>query len=147
MHFRLVLLPVVISVGCGGTPSETVADDGQDVAPLLAGRVVPEAEVARDLRAAGFTENEVPQMVCAAKYESSFYTEASHKNHNGSTDYGLFQINDDLWAGTCGLSVTALYDPAKNAKCARKVYDSGGIRSWYGYQRHHTECDSYTVHE
>jgi lysozyme C len=147
MQFRFGLLLVLTSVGCGGTGSETVANDGEDVAPLLAGRLVPEAEVARDLRAVGFTEAEIPPMVCAAKYESSFYAQAAHKNHNGSTDYGLFQINDELWASKCGLSVAGLYDPAKNTTCARKVYNSGGIRSWYGYQKHHTECDNYTVHE
>ncbi len=146
MHFRFGLLLLVASLGCGGTTQESV-DDGQDVAPLLAGRIVPEAEIARDLRAAGFAENEIPRMVCAAKYESSFYAQASHRNHNGSTDYGLFQINDELWAGKCGLTIATLYDPAKNAKCARRVYNSGGIRSWYAYRRHQTECDSYTVRE
>ena len=147
MQFRFSLLLLLMSVGCGGTASENTANDGQDVAPLLAGRVVPEAEIARDLRAAGFAEDELGQMVCAAKYESSFYAEASHKNHNGSIDYGLFQINDELWAHSCGLSVTGLYDPAKNAKCARKVYNSGGIRSWYAYRKHQTECDAYVVRE
>ncbi len=145
MRIAVGLLSLVVA--CGSTGSESVGGDGEDVAPLLAGRVVPEAEIARDLRAAGFAESEIPQMVCAAKYESSFYAQALHKNHNGSIDYGLFQINDDLWAHSCGLTVQALYDPAKNAKCARKVYDSGGIRSWYAYRKHQTECDRYTVNE
>ena len=140
---RICLILVLAAVGCGGTASE---DPGEtDVAPLLAGRLVPESEIVRDLEAAGFAQDEIPQMVCAAKYESSFYSEASHRNHNGSTDYGLFQINDELWAGKCGLTVKSLYDPAKNAKCARKVYNSGGIRSWYGYQKHAHECDRYTL--
>jgi hypothetical protein len=137
---------LIVLLGCGSSNTESVGED-QDVAPLLAGRKVPESEIAADLRAAGFAEDEIPQMVCAAKYESSFYSEALHHNHNGSTDYGLFQINDDLWAHACGLTVQGLYDPAKNARCARKVYDSGGVRSWYAYRKHRAECDSYVVAE
>jgi hypothetical protein len=141
---KICFVLVLAAVGCGGASSEDISG-GTDVAPLLAGRLVPESEIVRDLEAAGFSADEIPQMVCAAKYESSFYSQASHANHNGSTDYGLFQINDELWAGKCGLSVQGLYDPAKNARCARKVYNSGGIRSWYGYQKHAHECDRYVL--
>lgn len=141
----LVGLVLLTLAGCSGTPAEDGAESSNDVAPLLRGRLVPVREIVRDLRAAGFAEEEIPQMVCAAKYESSFYAEAENRNRNGSTDYGLFQINDELWAGACGLSTAALYDPAKNARCARKVFKSGGIRSWYGYRRHESECARYVL--
>ena len=135
---------LLLVAGCSASPDEPTGD-GSDVAPRLAGRRLSESEVSTALRSAGFSASTIPAMVCAAKYESSFYTEALHKNHNGSIDYGLFQINDVLWAGKCGLTVSGLYDPAKNAHCAKKVYDSGGLHSWYGYTKHQRECDAYSV--
>src|SRR5262249_48311147 len=97
------------------------------------------------LRNAGFDEDSVPQMVCAAKWESSFFTKALHKNRNGSVDYGLFQINDRLWAGKCGFTVPELYVPANNTQCAKMIFDHGGWRNWYGSRNHKRECDAFTL--
>lgn len=35
--------------------------------------------------------------VCAANYESSFNTQATNRNTDGSTDYGILQINSRWW--------------------------------------------------
>jgi lysozyme C len=141
-------VPMLVSLflaSCSAAQDETAGDNANDVAPLLAGRKMTPKEVAKALEDAGFDADVIPNMVCAAKYESAFYTEALHHNTNGSTDYGLFQINDELWMDKCGLSVKGLYDPAKNSACAKKVYDSGGLKSWYGYKRHIDECSNYVV--
>uniref|UniRef100_A0A3Q2ZXQ3 lysozyme n=1 Tax=Kryptolebias marmoratus TaxID=37003 RepID=A0A3Q2ZXQ3_KRYMA len=50
--------------------------------------------------------------VCLTQWESQFDTQKTHKNKNGSTDYGIFQINSRWWcddgetesANTCGIS-------------------------------------------
>lgn len=49
--------------------------------------------VAGYLRKAGFPSNTIGTMVCIAKWESSFNCGATNHNNDGSTDYGLFEIN------------------------------------------------------
>lgn len=91
---------------------------------------------------AGFTKNEVPTMLCIAKYESSFNTQAVNKNKNGSTDYGLFQINDRWWGHVC--PVDKLLDAEYNIQCARTVFDAMGYDAWIAYRKHRGECDNAT---
>lgn len=114
-------------------------------APLLAGRRIPQSEVASLLRHAGFKESAVPQMLCAAKYESAYFARALHTNRNGSHDYGLFQINDRYWLDECGVQAEDLYDPATNVACAKIVYSHRGMKSWYGFVKHREECENYSL--
>jgi hypothetical protein len=85
-------LAVLALCGCGSASdaSEDPAS-ADDVAPLLAGRQVSEQELAGLLDDAGFPKSAIPRMVCAAKYESSFYSEAQHRNKNGSVTTGSFK--------------------------------------------------------
>lgn len=121
---------------------------GQVDEKLLAGRRIPPREVASILRNAGFPSHVVPEMVCTAKYESSFYERASNRNRNGSVDRGLFQINS-IHLGRSGCpsrgNAGALYTASTNAKCAYQVYRSQGLNAWYGYKAHRTECNNYRV--
>jgi hypothetical protein len=133
----------VVFLGCGGSADDGTGDT-QD-SQLLAGDKLTASAVASHLRDAGFPAHAVAPMVCAAKYESSFFTGAQHKNRNGSTDYGLLQINDRLWAKPCGVAIPELLEPVKNIRCAKMVYDSGGLHSWYGYLNHQHECDAFVV--
>ncbi len=112
---------------------------------LVAGRQLTEAEVAQVVRSAGFPENMVGTMVCTAKYESSFYDRATNNNTNGTTDYGLFQINSIHIGGTggCPSSAEPLFDVSTNAACALAIYRMQGINAWYGYKKHKAECDAY----
>ena len=50
-----------------------------------------ECQVANYLKKSGFSESSIPTMVCISKYESSYNCDATNKNNDGSTDYGLFQ--------------------------------------------------------
>ncbi len=144
---RIALALLLPLFACGG--EDPSADDGagttEDVAPLLAGTQLTPSHIAQLLRDAGFHESVVPKMVCTAKYESSYFTRATNTNRNGSVDYGLFQINDRIWLHACGVTRSELFDPATNAACAKKVYDSGGLNSWYGYQKHHGTCNAFHV--
>ena len=105
----------------------------------------PQTEAATLIRQAGFPESVVGKMLCTIKYESNFYERASNKNRNGSSDYGLFQVNSLHIGGTngCPSSSSALYNAATNTKCALAIYKSQGINAWYGYKKHKSECDSY----
>ena len=121
---------------------------GQVDEKLLAGRRIPQREVAQILRSAGFPASVVPKMVCTAKYESSFYERASNRNSNGSIDRGLFQINS-IHLGRAGCpsrgNANALYTASTNARCALQIYRSQGLNAWYGYQAHRTECNNYRI--
>lgn len=110
-----------------------------------------ECDVAKYLRNAGFPSNTIGTMVCISKYESSWNCDATNKNVDGSTDYGLFEINSYYWCSgdptskynECGTSCSSLMDCQKNANCAYRVYKEQGFSAWYGYQYHKSECDNY----
>lgn len=112
-----------------------------------------ECQVAGYLRHAGFSESTVPTMVCISKYESSFNCDATNKNVDGSTDYGLFEINSYYWCSgdptskynECGTTCQSLFDCQKNTNCAYRVWKEQGFNAWYGYQYHKSECDNYKI--
>ena len=112
-----------------------------------------ECQVASYLSAAGFPQSTLATMVCISKYESSFNCDATNKNTDGSTDYGLMQINSYWWCSGdpmskyngCSATCTSLFDCQKNANCAYIVWKQQGYSAWYGYKNHKTECDNYKL--
>jgi hypothetical protein len=105
---------------------------------------MPEREVRSVIVQAQFPQAAVNKMVCAAWYESNWHTSSYNTNSNGSTDFGLLQINSIHWRG-CGVTRTSLADPAVNARCARKIFQSQGLGAWYGYRNHKRICDNYST--
>lgn len=53
--------------------------------------------LAKALLAQGFSRGDLRNWVCLIQNESAMDTSAKHNNSNGSTDWGLFQINDRYW--------------------------------------------------
>lgn len=53
--------------------------------------------LARELVKHGIARGDLPNWICLVQSESNFNTAATNKNKNGSTDWGLFQINDGFW--------------------------------------------------
>jgi lipocalin len=112
-----------------------------------------ECQVASYLRKSGFPEYSVPTMVCTSKYESSYNCDATNKNTDGSTDYGLMQINSYWWCSgdslskynSCGISCSSLLNCQTNTNCAYTVWKQQGYTAWYGYKNHKTECDNYKI--
>ena len=106
--------------------------------------------VAGYLRKAGFPESSIGTMVCISKWESSFNCGATNHNTDGSTDYGLFEINSYYWCSgdakskynECNASCSSLMNCQSNTNCALKVYKEQGYNAWYGYKAHKSECDS-----
>ena len=106
--------------------------------------------VAGYLRKAGFPSNTIGTMVCIAKWESSFNCGATNHNTDGSTDYGLLEINSYYWCSgdakskynECNASCSSLLNCQANANCAYTVYKQQGYNAWYGYKAHKAECDS-----
>jgi lipocalin len=113
-----------------------------------------ECQVANYLKNAGFPSYSIGTMVCISKYESSYDCDATNRNTDGSTDYGLFQINSYWWCSGdakskyngCGTSCSSLFNCQTNANCAYTVWKQQGYNAWYGYQYHKTECDNYKVY-
>jgi lipocalin len=112
-----------------------------------------ECQVASYLRKSGFPEYSVPTMVCISKYESSYNCDATNKNTDGSTDYGLMQINSYYWCSgdpkskynSCGTTCTSLFNCQTNTNCAYIVWKQQGYTAWYGYKNHKSECDNYKI--
>lgn len=132
-----------LAVGCAAPTADDAEALGETEEHQLAGTRLTPSQVATYLRNAGFAESAIGKMVCTAKYESSYYEKATNKNKNGSTDYGLFQVNSLHLGKTanCPSSGSKLFDPATNAKCALSIFKSQGINAWYGYKKHKSECD------
>lgn len=88
------------------------------------------AQCAALVKQAGFPAGDQVIMVAIARAESGFRTDAvSPPNTNGTVDRGLFQINS-----------VHKYDPNKlvsdatyNTQCAKRIYDSQGLRAWTTY--------------
>ena len=113
--------------------------------------VQSECSVFNYLKHAGFPSNTLDTMTCISKYESSFNCDATNKNVDQSTDYGLFQINSYYWCSgdtqskydECGTSCSSLFDCQRNANCAYRVWKEQGYNGWYGYKNHKSTCDNY----
>jgi lysozyme C len=112
-----------------------------------------ECQVASYLRRSGFPEYSVATMVCISKYESSYNCDATNKNTDGSTDYGLMQINSYYWCSgdpkskynSCGTTCSSLFNCQTNTNCAYIVWKQQGYTAWYSYKNHKTECDNYKI--
>ena len=84
------------------------------------------SQIASAMSQAGWPKSAIPVGVAVALAESSGNPAATNHNRNGSTDYGLFQINSIhksiLASGTWS-------NPVDNAKMALRVYREAG-NSW-----------------
>lgn len=80
-------------------------------------------QIADAMRRAGWPANAIPTGVAVAMAESSGNPKATNRNRNGSTDYGLFQINS-IHASI--LKSGNWSDPADNARMALQVYKEAG---------------------
>ena len=111
-----------------------------DINNRLRSNYQTECQVASYLRKSGFPEYSVPTMVCTSKYESSYNCDATNKNTDGSTDYGLMQINSYYWCSgdpkskynSCGTSCSSLFNCQTNTNCAYTVWKQQGYTAWYG---------------
>ncbi|XP_022671742.1 uncharacterized protein LOC111254787 isoform X2 [Varroa destructor] len=101
-------------------------------------REFSKCEFAREIRKY-FPEEEVAAWTCIAQYESGFKTDAINlSNLDGSSDHGIFQINDRYWCGsrtgtnTCKVECDALRrdDITASIRCAQIVKDKQGFTAW-----------------
>lgn len=67
----------------------------------------------------------------------------THKNKNGSTDYGSFQINDIHLPQAKKLGLDFINSEEDNYKMAAIIYSTQGIKAWAGYNSKTKNCSYY----
>ncbi|XP_035908481.1 lysozyme c-1-like [Anopheles stephensi] len=102
-------------------------------------------ELVRELYNSGIPKSQLADWVCLVQWESSFDTKAiNNQNTDGSTDYGLFQINNRYWCDShyggneCNISCNSLLsdDISIAIECAKLIYRRMGFEAWYGWRDH-----------
>ena len=92
------------------------------------------------LRKAGFTGDSLRVAWALAMRESGGHPQATGHNKNGTTDWGLFQIND-VHRSSGWIDFSKLYDPTYNASVAYRMSSHGqdfsawgvGTSGWAGH--------------
>lgn len=80
---------------------------------------------------AGWRLDDLATAVAVALAESGGDTTATHHNTNGSTDYGLWQVNSVHYGGQAPPNWS---DPAANAQAAHAVWARQGWNAWTVYK-------------
>ncbi|KAM5287696.1 lysozyme C [Ctenodactylus gundi] len=115
-------------------------------------KVFERCELARTLKRLGmegFKGISLPNWMCLARWESNYNTQATNYNPgDGSTDYGIFQINSRYWCNdgktpgavnACGIPCSVLLQDDVNqaVTCAKRVVsDPQGIHAWVAWRAH-----------
>lgn len=94
-------------------------------APANAEQTLTAAQIAYYAKQAGFQGNDLTTAIAVALAESSGRLTATNTNSNGSTDYGLWQINDKAHPDLITADAQ-WWSPPINAQMAFKVYSDAG---------------------
>uniref|UniRef100_F7BW92 lysozyme n=2 Tax=Ornithorhynchus anatinus TaxID=9258 RepID=F7BW92_ORNAN len=96
----------------------------------------------------GYLGITLPNWVCTAYYESSYNTQAINHNRDGSTDYGIYQINSRYWCqdgktpgskNICKIACSKLLDNniTDDLKCAKIIAtEAKGLTPWVAWKNH-----------
>jgi murein DD-endopeptidase MepM/ murein hydrolase activator NlpD len=120
-----------------GTVASAASDSGQVNTTLFnpsgsSGTALAAKDVAAYARNAGFSGNDLVIAVAVAQAESGFNPLATNKNTNGSTDYGLWEINS-VHSSLLDKYGNNWRDPLTNAKMAFEIWTSSGWKAWSTY--------------
>ncbi|XP_074872605.1 lysozyme C, milk isozyme-like [Carettochelys insculpta] len=122
------------------------------------GKIFTRCELAQALKDGGMDGYEgysLANWVCLAFYESGFDTAAVVANPDGSTDYGIFQINSGWWCqdsqgsseNLCHVLCQDLLNPdiQDDISCAKRVVqDPQGMEAWDDWKKH---CENQVLTE
>ncbi|XP_062289967.1 lysozyme C-like [Scomber scombrus] len=96
----------------------------------------------------GYRGISLANWVCLTQGESRYNTQATNNNRDGSTDYGIFQINSRYWCDNgrssnpvngCSIKCSDLLtnNVAVAINCAKRVVrDPNGIEAWVAWRDH-----------
>lgn len=107
------------------------------------GKVFTKCGLTKELLNNGFERSFVGNWVCLIESESSKNTSKVTNKANGSTSYGLFQINDREWCklgkagGKCKKKCEDFTDDdiKDDSICAKYIQAELGFRNWEGWIR------------
>ncbi|GAB6024888.1 hypothetical protein CHUAL_009998 [Chamberlinius hualienensis] len=92
-------------------------------------------ELAHELLRYSIPRHELPTWLCIVEHESSYDTRARNPyNYDGSSDHGLFQVNDRYWCSPGGANVCKM--PCSNhyigddITCVKTIYRVHGYSAW-----------------
>ncbi|XP_058473462.1 lysozyme C-like [Solea solea] len=114
---------------------------------LSGAKIFERCEWARLLKRSGmdgYRGNSLADWVCLSQWESHYNTQTTNLNTDGTTDYGIFQINSRWWCdngqgvteNACGIKCSELLtdDVTVAIECAKRVVrDPNGIRAWVAW--------------
>ncbi|XP_023672108.2 lysozyme C-like [Paramormyrops kingsleyae] len=114
------------------------------------GKIFSRCELAQKLEASGmdgYHGYSLADWICLVQWESDYNTEAIDHDSDGSTDYGIFQINSRWWCNNyqtptsngCGIDCSELLSDNIDVaiQCAKRVVrDPNGMAAWYGWDSH-----------
>ncbi|CAN9504737.1 unnamed protein product [Ophioblennius macclurei] len=117
---------------------------------MSSAKVFERCEWARVLKSQGMDGYQgisLADWVCLSQHESSYNTKAINNNSDGSSDYGIFQINSRYWCkkdgasshNGCNINCSELLTDNPNVAitCAKRVVrDPNGIRAWVAWKSH-----------
>ncbi|XP_061430460.1 lysozyme C-2-like isoform X3 [Lethenteron reissneri] len=121
------------------------------VVPCTRAKVFARCELAKALHDMGVGTDSLGDWVCLVQAESSYNTRATYHNYNGSTDYGIFQINSNWWCdngskghNACQVKCSDLLDDdiTKSVACAKLILKQQGLKAWYGWK---SKCQDFDV--
>ncbi|XP_062975590.1 lysozyme C-like [Elgaria multicarinata webbii] len=114
------------------------------------GKIFSRCELARSLQQLGlngYAGYSLANWVCTAFHESSYNTDATHyNNYDGSTDFGIFQINSHYWcqygdeqsSNICGIQCSELLTDnlGPSVACAKLVVrdSANGMGAWVAWR-------------
>ncbi|XP_004778979.1 alpha-lactalbumin [Mustela lutreola] len=92
----------------------------------------------------GFGGIALPEWICTIFHTSGYDTQTI-VNNNGSTEYGLFQINNKVWCkdnkilqsrNICNISCDKFLDDdlTDDMTCAKKILNKEGIDYWLAHK-------------
>ncbi|KAJ8249487.1 hypothetical protein GJAV_G00235980 [Gymnothorax javanicus] len=110
------------------------------------------AKTLKDAGMDGYQGVSLGLWVCLAEGESSYRTWVTNYNaRDGSTDYGIFQINSRWWcddggrtANGCNIKCSSLLtdDISDSITCAKRVVrDPNGVTAWDAYENYCEDKD------
>ncbi|KAI5251603.1 alpha-lactalbumin [Manis pentadactyla] len=113
--------------------------------PALQAKQFTKCELSQVLRGMdGYGGITLPEWICTIFHISGYDTQTI-VNNSGSTEYGLFQINNKLWCrdnqnpqsrNICDISCDKLLDDdlTDDMMCAKKILDNEGIDYWLAHK-------------
>lgn len=113
---------------------------------VIQAKIYTNCELARELTERfKFPKADLNTWMCIAYWEGQYRTTPINKNrYDGSTDYGLFQINDKYWcmsdrgrsSNLCNMNCTRLVDDdiADDVHCIKEILRRQGFRAWVSFR-------------